>query len=275
MIRVFQALVAVLLTAVPSRADVLSPWSTDGHGAVRLIAGPASDHGKVVTAGLEIKLDDGWKTYWKEPGDSGVPPRFDWSGSENVRDVEVLFPAPQRLHEGTGFAVGYDRGVVLPLRVTLVDPLQRVTLRLKLDYAICGIQCVPSQAEVSLARAPGEAIDRFAAATVTRAIDRVPRLVKAGDPESYIISAERAGDGSWLVAVTSWGTGPVDLFADGKSSWSPSTPVPQGRDGGGRYLFRLKSAKAPAGAPLTLVAVDGDRAIEMPLPLDRALGERR
>ena len=59
----------------------------------------------------------GWKTYWRMPGDAGIPPQFDWSGSQNVKSVEVLWPAPQRFIDSGGETVGYKDRVVFPLRI--------------------------------------------------------------------------------------------------------------------------------------------------------------
>src|ERR671934_2308361 len=78
--------------AFAARADDASPWQRDGHSAVRLVAGSRS--GTVLLGGIAFQLQPGWKTYWRMPGDSGVPPRFDFSKSENIEAVTVLLPAP-------------------------------------------------------------------------------------------------------------------------------------------------------------------------------------
>ena len=62
----------------------------------------------MLRAGIEIRLDPGWKTYWRYPGDSGVPPTLDFAGSENVKSVTALWPAPQRFADGAGgHSIGY------------------------------------------------------------------------------------------------------------------------------------------------------------------------
>src|SRR3954464_3918821 len=80
--------------AKESGAQDSSPWQRDGHSAVRLLAGSRS--GAVLLGGIAFQLQPGWKTYWRTPGDSGVPPRFDFSGSDNVEAVTVLWPAPMK-----------------------------------------------------------------------------------------------------------------------------------------------------------------------------------
>src|ERR1700742_907388 len=99
-----------------ARAQDASPWQKDDHSALRLLAGSRS--GAVLLGGIALQLQPGWKTYWRTPGDSGVPPRFDFSKSDNVETVTVLWPAPMKFDDGAGgFSLGYKKQVVLPLRI--------------------------------------------------------------------------------------------------------------------------------------------------------------
>src|SRR6202140_4870955 len=99
--------------AIEARAQDASPWQRDGHSAVRLLAGSRS--GSVLLGGIGFQLQPGWKTYWRTPGDSGVPPRFDFSKSDNVEAVTVLWPGPMKLEDGAGgTSVGYPTQAVLP-----------------------------------------------------------------------------------------------------------------------------------------------------------------
>src|SRR6202048_594358 len=86
--------------AIEARAEDASPWQRDGHSAVRLLAGSRS--GAVLLGGIAVQLQPGWKTYWRTPGDSGVPPRFDFSKSDNVEAVTVMWPAPMKFDDGAG-----------------------------------------------------------------------------------------------------------------------------------------------------------------------------
>ena len=86
--------------AIEACAQDASPWQRDGHSAVRLLAGSRS--GAVLLGGIAFQLQPGWKTYWRTPGDSGVPPRFDFSKSENIEAVTVLWPAPTKFDDGAG-----------------------------------------------------------------------------------------------------------------------------------------------------------------------------
>ena len=132
------------------RAEDASPWQRDAHSAVRLLAGSRS--GAVLLGGIAIQLQPGWKTYWRTPGDSGVPPRFDFSKSDNVEAVTVLWPAPMKFDDGAGgTSLGYKQQVVLPLRIVAKNADKPVTLRADISYAVCEKLCIPVEANAELA----------------------------------------------------------------------------------------------------------------------------
>lgn len=119
-------------------------------------AGPATPRlfqeaeGAVIT----ITLAEGYKTYWRMPGETGVAPRFDWQGSENLKSAVVEMPAPRRHADPEGDTVGYAREVSWPVRIEAVDPALPVRLKLKLDYAVCEKLCIPLAAELAAEPAP-------------------------------------------------------------------------------------------------------------------------
>src|SRR6266568_6675285 len=132
------------------RAGDASPWQRDAHSAVRLLAGSRS--GAVLLGGIAIQLQPGWKTYWRTPGDSGVPPRFDFTKSDNIEAVTILWPAPTRFPDGAGGdSLGYQKHVVLPLRIVVKNPDKPVTLRAAINYAVCEKLCIPVEANTELA----------------------------------------------------------------------------------------------------------------------------
>src|SRR3954469_3941356 len=123
-------------TAIEVRAEDSSAWQRDTHSAIRLLAGSRS--GGVLLGGIDIQLQPGWKTYWRTPGDSGVPPRFDFSKSDNVQAVTILWPAPMKFGDGAGgTSLGYKGQIVLPLRIVIKNADKPVTLRAEINYAVC------------------------------------------------------------------------------------------------------------------------------------------
>src|SRR5579872_6926536 len=94
-----------------------SPWVQDSYSVARLIAGAGKPGADSLRAGVEIKMRPGWHTYWRYPGDSGVPPHFSFSGSENLATVKVLYPAPRAIVDDVGTTIGYTGDVIFPLQV--------------------------------------------------------------------------------------------------------------------------------------------------------------
>ena len=71
-------------------------------------------------AGIEITMKPGWKTYWRVPGESGVPPQFDWAASENAGNMQVDMPVPKRFRDDNGEGIGYQGTVVFPVSVNAI-----------------------------------------------------------------------------------------------------------------------------------------------------------
>ncbi|MGH6664532.1 MAG: protein-disulfide reductase DsbD domain-containing protein, partial [Pseudolabrys sp.] len=147
--------IATLLGGTARAADA-SPWVEDLSSALRLIAGAKNNGADYLRAGIEIKLKPSWHTYWRYPGDSGVPPRFSFSGSDNVAAVKVLYPAPHAFTDEAGTTIGYQENVIFPLRVFPRNKDKPVALHLKVDYAVCEKLCVPVEARTELTL-PGDA----------------------------------------------------------------------------------------------------------------------
>jgi DsbC/DsbD-like thiol-disulfide interchange protein len=253
-----------------------SAWDEDARAGARLIAGDgtktASDG--ALRAGVEIKLAHGWKTYWRYPGDSGVPPRFDFSRSSNVKSVAVQWPAPHRFKDAGGQSIGYKERVIFPLRVVPQDASQPVTLRLGLDYGVCEKLCVPVQAKAELALFAKPSMHEQALAA---AETQVPVTMALGDGKAFAIRAVKRQAGAKpqvTVDVAAPDNAAVDLFAEGPTAdWALPLPTPAASATAGvrRFTFELDGlppgTKAD-GAVLTLTAVSGSRAIEVKARLD-------
>src|SRR5277367_5446847 len=192
-------LFASLLTisfSFQARADDASPWQRDGHSAVRLLAGSRS--GAVLLGGIAFDLQPGWKTYWRTPGDSGVPPRFDFSKSENIEAVTILWPAPTKFDDGAGgHSLGYHNQIVLPLRIVAKNPDKPVALRADINYAVCEKLCIPIEANLELAFTSVASTEDTA---LFAALDTVPKPANIGDPNPLTIRDVRR-DGKTAVVV--------------------------------------------------------------------------
>ena len=169
-----------------------SPWAEQHASRVRLVAARARMPQGHYLAGLEIVLDDGWKTYWRNPGDGGVPPSFDWAGSANVAAIKVLYPAPMRLPEANGISIGYKHAVLLPIEVTPQDPAKPIALKLALEFGVCRDICIPATATLDIAIPPGP--KGAPPPELVAALERVPRPQQSrrkDDPELKRIAIGR------------------------------------------------------------------------------------
>src|ERR1700730_3167130 len=219
----FAAALFALSPVIEVRAQDASPWLRDGHSAVRLLAGSRS--GAVLLGGIPFQLQPGWKTYWRTPGDSGVPPRFDFSKSENVEAVTVLWPAPVKFDDGAGgTSLGYTQQLVLPLRIVAKNADKPVTLRAGINYAVCEKLCIPVNANAELAFASVASTQDGA---LSAALDTVPKPANVGDPNPLTIrDVKRDGKLGVVVDVVSPDSGDINLFVEGPTpDWS--LPVPK------------------------------------------------
>jgi DsbC/DsbD-like thiol-disulfide interchange protein len=261
-LRLFSALAFLVCAVLPAGAGDASLWSDGLHSRVRLLSG--GEVGRKRLAGLEIVLDSGFKTYWRTPGESGLPPRFDWSGSDNVADVEVRWPAPTRLEDAGGVAYIYSHEVVLPLLVTPQDPSRPVRLTLTLDFGVCKDICIPAHAEATL-----DLTGKGGQAAIEVALDQVPKRQPLGAdlPLSILAVTPQPGDKpSYRVRVRAQGGGPPSLFAEGPEDWYLSTSLPDGDNG---FTVTVDEKPADAGeAPIVLTLTAGGRAVETELHLD-------
>jgi DsbC/DsbD-like thiol-disulfide interchange protein len=121
-------------------------------------------------AAIELQLAPGWKTYWRSPGDAGIPPSFDWSGSENVESVRIHWPVPAVFHTNGMQTIGYHDRVILPVEITPTNPGQPIRLRLRMDLGVCDEICLPAALDlVTDLAAPGAPDDSIRAALSQRA----------------------------------------------------------------------------------------------------------
>jgi DsbC/DsbD-like thiol-disulfide interchange protein len=260
-------LVVTVAVSRPALAGDASAWDGDQRAAVRLIAG--AQRGTVRRAGIEIRLAPGWKTYWRYPGDSGIPPRFDFSPSKNVKSVTVRYPAPHRLTDESGTSIGYKHGVVFPLDIVPQNAAQPVVLAVIADYAVCEKICIPAEgkAELNVTGRPG-----VQDGWLKQNDALVPVAAQIGEGETLAVRSVTRENKRILVDVAA--PGAIELFAEGPAAdWALPVPAPvDGAPAGQqRFAFELEGLPPntrPGGATLMLTAVSGGQAIEVPYRLD-------
>ncbi|MEM1351757.1 MAG: protein-disulfide reductase DsbD domain-containing protein [Pseudomonadota bacterium] len=119
---------------MPVTGDVLPGWVQ-------------SDGSRI--AALRVDLAPGWKTYWRAPGDAGIPPRFDWSGSRNLHSVAVNWPAPKVFDQNGYRSVGYENTLIIPLHIEATQSGAPIQLNAQMELGICSDICIPHEMEFS------------------------------------------------------------------------------------------------------------------------------
>lgn len=261
------ALLAAALTATPASAQPtsgpLAAMPSDdlppGLRMARLLPGWTDKAGDRVMA-LELLLEPGWKTYWRSPGDTGLPPQFAWAGSDNLAGVTLHWPAPQAIRSGDTLEMGYLDRLILPFTAHRADPERSVAVSAQIDLGLCENICVPAHLDL---RAPqgGQGPD----ATITTALaaepqqlDHSPRCRVTPIRDGVQVAMSLPGPGATLAAIELldrpeiWVSG-AQIVADAKGAMALVDMVgPTGAP------FDLD----PAALRLTVIPDDGSRATE-------------
>lgn len=160
------------------RADVLPGWRM-----------PSGDH----MAAIRLQLAPGWKTYWRAPGESGIPPRFDWDASRNLAAVAAHWPVPDVYFLNGLRNIGYDTVVVVPLQMTPKDASETITISGVMDIGVCEEVCVPVSLNIRAELPPNAATASRDIITASLA-DR-PMTAEEAGVQSVFCRAEPISDG--------------------------------------------------------------------------------
>lgn len=232
-------------------AGVLPGWRTD-----------SGTH----MAALRLTLAPEWKTYWRAPGEAGIPPEFDWSGSSNLRSVRIHWPRPHVFHLNGMQTIGYRQELVLPIEITAIDPSQPIRLRATVDLGVCRDICMPASlafaADLPAPGAPDSAIDK--------ALRQRPDSGAQAGLRQIACDVEPIADGLRVTArmelPATGGDEAVVLEPGDGSIWVSEATV--SRDGG--WLTATADMVAAQGTPfvldrsaVTVTVLGADRAVEI------------
>lgn len=252
------------------QADAGDVAETQG-ATLRLIRGKI-DNG-IAHLGLEIAMKPGWHTYWRYPGDSGVPPEITPADADGSKRLTVAYPAPQRFGSPGDETIGYDGDVVLPLSVTLATPDKPQTLAITARLGICHDICLPVDETLSVAIDPTRPPAPDDIALLSSAEASVPKPVAAGMPLSVAGFKVDTATKPATVDITLQGDDASvrDVFVEGPENWA--LPLPKrlsAEPGKSQWRFALDGLPSGAtwqGAPLTITAIGSQGAATQTLAL--------
>ena len=144
--------VALLSAAAPVMAES-APSGSRRHVTTSLVAErEAIRPGHALLVGIRLRMEPGWHTYWRNPGDSGLPTKVLWQLPQGFAAGEIQWPYPNRFRTGPLVSYGYEREVLLPveLRVPASLAAREVRLAARVDWLECQEICLPGKAELSL-----------------------------------------------------------------------------------------------------------------------------
>ena len=250
-----------------------TPWQPAKGASARLVTavdgtGTLSE----IPAGLQIRLEPHWKTYWRSPGDAGLPPALDWAGSTNLGAATLAYPAPHRFQLFGLETYGYETEVVFPLTLPVAQPGQPQHLALAATVLVCSDICIPANFSFTLDLPAGAAApDPAAANLIDRYANAVPGDGSAAGLTIGPVAATTAGPNGGL-RIEATAREPFeapDLFVEGAPGDAFAAPRITTSEGGRRLVAEIDRIQAAAdppvaltGSPLTLTLVDGPRSVE-------------
>ncbi len=187
----------------PANAETATDWATTDQSRLRLISGVDGVKGRdSLRIGLQIKLAPGWKTYWRNPGDAGIPPRLNWDGSENLKAAMVSWPLPAQFHAYGFSSWGYHDEVVFPIDVTLMEAGEPVKLKLSLQLGICEDVCIPYEHDFTLTLDANNAELTQEAEIIETFARQVPAEIGSDGSLLSNATAETEGDQTFSITVS-------------------------------------------------------------------------
>ncbi|MDZ7713505.1 MAG: protein-disulfide reductase DsbD family protein [Rhodovibrio sp.] len=271
---------SLLVGAIPPAQAASSDWSRNEQGALRLISASTGTGGSErLRLGLQFQMAEGWKIYWRSPGEAGYPPQVDWSGSENLESAEIRWPVPHRFELFGLQTFGYGGEAVLPVDAVAKDPAKPVRIEAKVDYLTCEEICVPRKATLALTLPADTGGPSQQAHLIDRFRSQVPGEGAAAGLDLTDATLVSGGDQPVLelTAAAEPAFESPDAIIEGLPETKFGKPEVTLKDGGREAVLRLtgqrgKLAEGPLeGKTVTLTLFDGERGLERRFTLGESL----
>jgi suppressor for copper-sensitivity B len=262
---------SLLVGAIPPVQAASSDWSRNEQGALRLLsATTGTGGGERLRLGLHFQMAEGWKIYWRSPGEAGYPPQIDWSGSENLESATIRWPVPHRFELFGLQTFGYGGEIVLPVDAVAEDPAKPVRIEAKVDYLTCEEICVPRKATLALTLPPDTGGPSQQAHLIDRFRAQVPGEGAAAGLDLTDASLVSGGEQPVLelTATAEPAFDSPDAIVEGLPETKFGKPDVSLRDGGREAVLRLTGQRGKLaeggldGQTVTLTLFDGDRGLE-------------
>ncbi len=267
--RLLLALFFMAMGLGPATA-LTTQWLDHEQARVRLLAAGDGQSADELRLGLQFSLEPGWKIYWRTPGEAGIPPVLDWSGSDNLSSAEMRWPAPRRFTLFGLDTFGYSGEVVLPIQARAEQAGQPVRLQAQLSYLICSDICIPHDGMLELNLPAGGISPSAEGFLISQAERLVPgdgaaagltlgSAMLVGDPDDPVLEVAVHSEIPFEAP---------DLFVEGPPGYLFAKPAVDFAAGRQEAVLRLQSQRGPLaegvleGKLVTLTLTDGQRGME-------------
>ncbi len=216
MLKWFAALAVAVIAAGAAHAQDNVPHARVSAVTERAAVAP----GDQFLVGVKLDLDDTWHVYWKNAGDSGLPPEVKWTTADGVTMGPFMWPAPEAIPLATLMNYGYEKQVIFPVQVTLPKSLkvgETVSIKGHVDYLICQDICIPEKADIAL-DLPVEATlrtDDAGSAAITGYIAQLPQPITGAATIERTATGFRVGAADTDLAAAAKDGAGIHYFPEG------------------------------------------------------------
>ena len=247
--------VSAVVTTNEVRAELMA-WAPEGVSA-----------GKPVWLGLQLAHQPEWHTYWKNPGDSGLPTMLEWKLPAGIDAGEIAWPTPKKIPIGTLANYGYENTVLLPVPLTIAPGFNasQLDIKLKASWLVCRKECIPQEGEFTLsvpAKSSTATNSQLFAATFAAA----PKPLAGGSSDIQVGNDGMKISLAGLPAALQGKT--LAFFPETGNVTEPAAPVKQSWQGDrwtAQVLLTPHRTESPTMMPLVVAFNDTAYRLEVPV----------
>lgn len=247
--------------AVAAQSEV---FQTDSLSAQLIFAQDGVIQGaETLSAAVIVDLEPGWKTYWRSPGEVGLPPVLTFDGATNIEAVEILWPAPKRF---VAFGIenfGYEERVIFPLRVQLTEAGVPAEANFALDLLVCSDICVPRSLDLAVSLPVSASRDTVASDTIAEALTTVPTDGLPSQISGFTAFMDEAGTQLTIEVIATRTLDTLDVFPElGNASTFGKPDIRFSQDRSRAWAqFPINYAGVESGVPLSVTVVERGGAV--------------
>lgn len=238
---------------------------------MRLVVMPPEPDGTIRGA-LQIEPKPGWITYWKEPGDAGIPPRIELSPDSEAQLERLSFPVPKRIDNGPVRDIGYDEPVAFPFELSAKDLSKPLAIDVSAFIGLCRNICIPFQAQFDMLLQPAKGTPVEEAMILNSALAKLPEPPSENFAVTHYVMSQGGSVLRLTLRLPEGTSVPPQVIVAGPEGHVLFDGI-NGRMQGNSYTLDMPIGKLPKdyeikGKRWSILAIAGGRAMETSLAFD-------